>query len=369
MKVLWFAGVCGLVQILVLGPAMAKENTSAGTSSRSVFYFEAQSSNGEPVNRPVGCGSDGARKDSFSRDLGQGVSLTVIPTYSDAKRLSVNLIFNYREKGGLTIAPEKFELHSLPGKKIFAPIRLARERSITPDYALVEEAYLEFSVPPENANQIAFVFPDATVSGGMSPLRVAPVRFARAGQFAGKPKPEVMPCLYSTDPPSMLEAAQLQALPPPLSTKPLKAAQLTGTWIVDGKASAESVRNWPPPSMDEFLSVAGWVFLFVYDFGDGVVTLGTYTGDKKMTYRLVPEQSSRSKLVYKSEIPHGTDDDLLTVSAADGNNISVSSFPGNFSFKRVKLDPKIKDQDTNRALESLQEFMKAVSPAPTGAGK
>lgn len=366
IKILWIVGVCCLIQTLVCTPAVAKEEIARTNSSSNFPYFEPKSSDGSPIRRPAGCGNDGTRIDSFSRDLGEGVSFTVIPTYDDAKLLSVNLIFEYTEKGGLTISPEKFELHALPDEQIFTPKSLHRGAPSTNAYGRFrEEVYLEFSIQPENAKQIAVVLPEGTVRGEYSALKIAPVRFDRTGQFSGGPKPKLMPCLYSTEPPSRLDAARLQALPPIAPLKPLKLEQLKGTWIADAKASAEIIKSSPPPSMDEFLSVAGWMFLFVYEFADGVVTLGTYTGDKKTTYRLLPQQSNKTKFVYRSENPQGTGDDLLTVSAMSGNNIKISSSPysltGQFAFKHVKLNPKTRAQDAELALKAVQEFMKILS--------
>ena len=352
-----------LVSAFIGTPAIANAADAAG-------YFEPKSPQERPVHRPAGCGNDGLRNDSYISDF-EGGNLTVIPTYNDANLLSLNLIFRYWHKDQGKTSPEKVELRVFPSAKTFIVKKLYRSTLTTVPDALfgesyLEEAYLEFSVGPNDVKHIAVVLPEGTITRDRRAQKIPPVLFDYVGQSTGVSRSKISRCLYSTEPPSKLDIAKLQA--PPL-VKPLKAESLTGTWIVDGKASGESIKNSHPPSVDEYLSAAGWVFLLVYEFGNGFLTQGSYLGDDKRTYRLLPEQSSGTKLVYKTETPHGTDDDFLAVSAADGGNISISSFPDEFSFKRIKLDPGKKDQDEKHVSEAIQEFMKIISPASSNAGK
>jgi hypothetical protein len=329
MKVLWIVGVCCLIHILVCAPAVAKEEISSKYSPSNLSYFEPVSPQERPVHRPAGCGNDGTRNDSYIRDFERG-NVTVIPTYDDAKLLSLNLIFKYWEKGWLKISPEKFELHALPDEKIFTPKQFYQGATSTiPDdlfeKVYLEEVYLEFSVQPKDVKHIAVVFPEGTVNGNRWALKVPPVLFDYVGQSAGGSKPKVSPCLYSTEPPSRLDAAQLRSPPPVI---PLKPEQLTGTWIADAAATERNLKATSSLSEEEFgwvVGTAGMMFGLVYEIGDGTIKIGTYDGDNKLIYRLTPEQKDRSKLVYKAEKTQDAGDEFLTVVAAAGGNIMVTS--------------------------------------------
>ena len=129
----------------------------------------------------------------------------------------------------------------------------------------------------------------------------------------------------------------------------------------------------PPPSKEEFFAAAGLMFLFIYEISDGVVNVSTNDGATKLTYRLVPEQSDKGKLVYKSENNQGTGDDFMTVSSVKGGNIKFMSSQNPMTslvlFKRVKLDPNTKARDAGLAMEALQGFMNRLSNASNPSAK
>ena len=267
--------------------------SAVGNPASAAGYFEPKSPQERPVHRPAGCGNDRSSNDSYIIDF-EGGNLTVIPTYDDANLLSLNLIFRYWHKGQGKTSPEKVEVHALPEGRIFSVQKIYRSApKAIPDAlfedAYLEEAYLELSVQPNDVRHIAIVLPVGTIIRERREQKIPPILFDYVGHATGEFRSKMQPCLYSTEPPSRLDAAKLSS--PPV-VKPLKANGLTGTWIVDGKASGEAIKNSHPPSVDEYLSAAGWMFLFVYEFGDGVVTLGSYMGDDKRTYRLLPEKSS-----------------------------------------------------------------------------
>lgn len=344
---------------------LAVANPASGAS-----YFEPKSPQERPVHRPAGCGNEGSSDDSYITDF-EGGNLTLIPTYDDANLLSLNLIFRYWHQAQGKASPEKVEVHALPEGRVFFVKKIYRSSpkaipDVLSEDGYMEEAYLEFLVQPNDVKHIEIVFPDGTIIRERREQKIPRVLFDYVGHATSASRSKMQRCLYSTEPPSRLDGAKLK--PPPV-VLPLKASNLTGTWIVDGKASGEAIKNSHSAAADEYLSAGGWMFFLIFEFSEGVVTQGSYITDDKRVYRLLPEKSSRTKLVYKAETPQGNDDDLLAVSAAGINNIRISSFPEEISFKRVKLNRVNKQQDAKRVSEAVQEFMKIIAPVSSNVGK
>jgi hypothetical protein len=330
----------------------------------SVAYYKPKSTDGEPVSSPPGCGSDGKRVDAFRRDLGRGISTTVIPAYDGAKLLSVNLIFRYGTQGALKLSPERIDLHVLPDRAI-PPRKALRAAPVNADDLFYEEAYLEYSVKPEEAEHIELVIPDGAVIGDGDALRVAPVRFDRAGQSASPRK--VSPCFYSSGKPAPA-VAKAESPVPGAAVKSAGVGMLAGTWVADAAATEKNLKAATSLPGDEFGMLAGtamMMFGLVYEIGDGTIKVRLYDTDARLSYRLAPEQKDKGKPLYKVENPQGAGDDLLTVVDAGGGTIKfVSQNPATnyVAFKRVKLDPKNGQRDKMAAMQSVQEMFARLQP-------
>jgi hypothetical protein len=135
---------------------------------------------------------------------------------------------------------------------------------------------------------------------------------------------------------------------------------LNGYWVIDAKASAEEFNKLPIRSTNDFISLAGWMFLFAYEFKDEVLTFGTVAGDKSARFQLLATPREDTQFTYKPEVQKGTDDGLLVVSATSSDHIRIAvsnhDFTKYFLYKRVKLDPNAREQNANTAKAALKEF-------------
>ena len=333
MKTCAIAILLGLMQFHFFDSAIAKEDAAEKSGGADRAHFEPRSPQEIPVHRPAGCGNDGTRNDSYISDYERG-NVTVIPSYDGAKLLSLNLIFKYWEKDWINISAEKVELHALPDETVFTPKKLYHgAASAVPDdlfeKAYVEEVYLEFSVQPKDARRIAIVWPEGTVLAKRWPLKIPPVLFDYVGQSTAGSKPNVSPCLYSTEPPSSLNPSQLTVVPVLPPVKALKPETLKGTWVADEAATERNLKAQTSLSKEEFgwiVGLTGMMFMLVYEIGDGTIKVGMYDGGgNTLIYRLTSEQKAKGKLVYKAENGKDSEDDPITVVAMPGGHLKFTS--------------------------------------------
>ena len=351
--------------------AIAKEDAAENKGGADRAHFEPRSPQERPVRRPAGCGNDGTINDSYIGDY-EGGNVTVIPSYDGGKSLSLNLIFKYWEKDSVKISAEKIELHALPNGAVFTPKKSYHGAASTvPDdlleKAYVEEVYLEFSVQPKDVKHIAIVWPEGTVVAKRRPLKIPQVLFDYVGQSTAGAKPNVPPCLYSTEPPSTLKPSQLTVIPVLPPVKALKPENLQGTWVADEAATERNLKAESSLSKEQFgwiVGSTGMMFMLVYEIDDGTIKVGMYDGGgNPLIYRLSSQQKDKGKLVYKAENRKDLEDDPMTVVAMpDGHLKFTSKNPATeyVEFKRVALYPKNKERDKKAAFETVKKMFERL---------
>lgn len=179
----WLVGMLCLLQSFICVGIFAKETASAEGNSADRAYLEPNWFDGLPVNLPEGIKSGHLVKIAIQRDLGQGVSLFVIPPYENAKHIAVNLIFVYSDNDGLKVLPEKLVLQTLPNGKVYAPSKLHHSPQVAnQDGDYQEDVDLEFVVKDEKFESIKLIFPKGIAVGKREDLGINPFRFNKTVQ-------------------------------------------------------------------------------------------------------------------------------------------------------------------------------------------
>lgn len=126
------------------------------------------------------------------------------------------------------------------------------------------------------------------------------------------------------------------------------ASQLDGVWVLDAKATENSMINGPRPTDPEkvakwLLSVGGYLPLLTYEIKGDKIIYSAYRGDKKVEYRIVSREDSKMKFVSSASMERRAE--TLTVSVVDDTNILIqpsSDMPesGYLLWKRGPANPE-----------------------------
>ena len=176
-------GVYCLLQAILVGHAIAGEDSLHDKRSLNKTYFRPYPGDGAPiVEGPCGHGND--RRGWTQRDLGGGVNVEVGISDEKAKQITATLLIRFHS-GELEISPEDIRLYVFPNEKIYKPsgVRRAIYRPNNERCAQYGEwLYLIFPVQRKDVEQVALVFTgDTVIRGRRTGMSIRPFRFARAG--------------------------------------------------------------------------------------------------------------------------------------------------------------------------------------------
>lgn len=153
------------------------------------------------ASRPARCQERSDFKDTSVRDLGGGISILIIPTYEEEKKIAANIMFVYHDKDVVTIYPEKFQLEIFPGEKIVSPgklIKVNKYEGVNNSYGI--EAYVEFSLQGKNFDNVRFIFPEGSFvpTNNYVSNKIKPFGFKRTTQvISNNNVNSTDPCMYS----------------------------------------------------------------------------------------------------------------------------------------------------------------------------
>jgi hypothetical protein len=338
-------------------------------------YFNGYSTDGAPV-RANSCGVNYEKKGWMVRDLGGGVRGEVGTIYEARKPLTVTLLFRFSDEqyGKFEIFPEEIRLYVHPSEKLVKPSSIER-RPISPtdircDYLQRGEwITLKFPVQPEQAEQVALVFPRGSVSKG-DPIDARPFRFERI-DFSpeGTPSPSRPPVSAPVLPPVSPRFGSFESA----TAMP---GNVKGAWIIDAKATEELITNIPRPAHADkliqwFGLASGYMVLYTYEFDGNKAKASVYRGGKVLEFERVSNQDSETTYALIDAANSKTQN--LSVSMLKNGNIRiVPSYGPEMAYLRWKpgqLKTETATADdvmaaTRTWLTSVQAIVETLNPPP-----
>ena len=338
-------------------------------------YFNGYSADGAPV-RANFCGVNYEKKGWMARDFGGGVRGEVGTIYEAGKPLIVTLLFRFSDEkyGKFEILPEEIKLYAHPSKRLVKPSSIERKPFISSDircdiWQRGEWITLKFPVQPEQAEQVALVFPAGSVSKG-DPIDVRPFRFERI-DFSpdGTPSPSRPPVGVPVLPPvsprfGFFESAT--AMP----------SDVKGAWIIDAKATEELITKIPRPAHADKLTqwfglASGYMVAFTYEFDGNKAKASVYRGGKVLEFERVSNQDSETTYA----LVNATNSKAQTLSVAMLKNGNIRIVPSNspemayLRWKPGQLKAETATPDdlmaaTRTWLTSVQAIMETLKPPP-----
>ena len=369
------AAMCVLASVSTI-PSTALGQANPATPP----YFNGYSVDGSPI-RADSCGVNYGKKGWMVRDFGGGVRGEVGVIYEARKPLTVTLLFRFTDEkyGAFDIRPEEIRLYVHPSGKLFKPSSIERKpfdpRDIRCDILQHGEwITLSFPVQPEQAEQVALVFPRGSVSKG-DPINVRPFRFERMdSSAAGMPSPSQPPVNAPVLPPVSLRFGSFESA----TAMP---SDIKGSWIVDAKATAELVEKLPRPAHADKLTqwfgmASGYMVLYTYEFDGNKAKASAYRGAKVLEFERVSDQDSGTTYALIDGAKSSTE--TLSVSMLKNGNIRIvpSGAPemAYLRWKPGQLKPETATPDeVSEALRtwlaSVQAIVETLKPPPTAAAK
>ncbi len=261
-------------------------------------YFNAYSSDGSPIRENY-CGVNYEKKGWLARDFEGGVRGEVGTTYEARKPLTVTLLFRFSDEkyGKFEILPEEIKLYVYPSDKVVKSSLIER-KPFNPSESHCdilqqgEWITLKFPVQPEQAEQVALIFPRGTVSKG-DPINVRPFRFERIDYSPdGTPSPSRPPVSTPELPPVSPRFGSFESA----TAMP---SNVKGAWIVDAKATEELVSKVPrSPHADKlaqwFGLASGYMALFTYEFEGNIAKASAYRGNKVLEFERLTNQDNET---------------------------------------------------------------------------
>ena len=338
-------------------------------------YFNGYSSDGGTI-RADNCGINYDKKGWLNRPFEDGLRSEVGVTYEAKKPLTATLLFRFSDErhGKFEILPEAIRLYIHPAEKLVKPSSVKRKPLRPEDkrcdiLQLGEWITLTFPIQPEQAEQVALVFPSGAVSK-RDPINVRPFRFERiAHSMSGGVSPTrsaiTVPVLPPVGPPfASFESASAMA------------RDVKGSWIVDGRATEELISKIPRPANAEKLAqwfglASGYTALFTYEFDGSLAKVSAFRGAKVVEFERVSDQDSET--IYTQIGVTDSKPQTLSVSMLKDGNIRIapSSSP-EMSYLRwkpghLKTEGTTPDDVMAIAriwLESVQRIVKLLATPP-----
>lgn len=182
IKIRLISSIYCIVQCLVCAPSLANNEIIIEKSATTRSYFDPNPFDGPLTTAPAGFEDAGVRKISYARDLGDGVTLWVTPAYDEKKLMMISLIIKYADKDSLNLAPENFQVQTLPNNKIYTPSKTHRNTlSLTNNGYYQEQVNLIFPIKAETFTGFKFLLPMSAINIDSRYFKaIKPFRFSKS---------------------------------------------------------------------------------------------------------------------------------------------------------------------------------------------
>lgn len=182
IKIRLITSIYCIVQCLTCAPSLAKNEVYSEKSATTRSYFDPSPFDGAPTTAPAGFEDAGVRKISYWRDLGDGVSLWVTPAYDEKKLLFISLIIRYANKDSLNLAPENFQVQTLPNNKVYTPSKTHRNTlALANNGYYQEQVNLYFPIQAETPTGFKFLLPMSAINIDSRYFKaIKPFRFSKS---------------------------------------------------------------------------------------------------------------------------------------------------------------------------------------------
>lgn len=342
-------------------------------------YFKSVPTDGSPIREEY-CGVNYEKTGWLARNLDGGIRGEVGISYQAQKPLTVTVLFRYSDETDekFEVLPEEIRLYIYPSDKLAKPSSIER-KPFNPSVSRCdilqhgEWITLKFPVQPEQAEQVALIFPKGTVSKG-DPINIRPIRFERIDYSPdGTPNPSRSPI----NPPALPPVSPRFGFFESPSAMPVN---VKGSWIIDAKATEELMAKIPrPPHADKlaqwFGLASGYMALYTYEFDGNMAKASAFRGDKGLEFERVSDQDTETTYTLKG----ATDSkpQTLSVSILKSGNIRIflseypemSYFrwkPGQLKAESVTLDDVMSASKTwAKSLQAIIENLKEPSTSST----